>query len=328
MNSTNDVGSPQQNSNIWGIVIPILIISVIALFAFLFFSRLGSTNRLIKPFEPTQTPSALQVEYAPIAIEFADLGEDPLLYRDQRVQITGRFSKIELPNCVPFSGPQIEWGLIHDALQMNAIGYERIVRSLPENTQMTVEGVWTFYEGGVGCGKESTEQNGVWYLKVEHIISPNPILAGAPGFQVRTTVGDETESGETTPTAEATMSDGENDNPIETVSPTTDSGENLPPTSTPTQAVKATLTPTSNSASPDATSTPPPTPGLDPTEEATSEPGSTETPVPTATATAVSEEATHTPQPTATAGSIGNPPAPTATPGDGYPPPGGGGGYP
>ncbi|MEM7335358.1 MAG: hypothetical protein AAF490_24990 [Chloroflexota bacterium] len=325
MNSTEDVATPQQNRNNWGIILPIVIIGVVAIFAFLFFRGLGNNNRLIKPFVPTQTPSALLVEYAPIALEFADLGEDPLQFSGQRVQITGRFSQIELPDCRPYSGPQIEWGLIHDALQMNAIGYESIVRSIPANTEMTVEGVWTFYDGGVGCGKESVVQNGIWYLKVEHILSPNPIVAVDSRFQTRSNVEGSVDSDQATPSVESTpIDDGA---PVETVAPTVPANEeSATPTTTPTPALNSTPTAIPATTAPNATATATATPNSEPTEEATSAPDSTETPVPTATATADSQ-ATSTPPPTATVGSPGNPPAPTATPGDGYPPPGGGG-YP
>lgn len=328
MNPTEDVASPQQEKNTFGWLLPVIIIGVLILAAFLWFGR-NNSARPIKPLVPTQTPSALQSEYAPISLEFADLGEDPVQFRDQRIQITGRFSKIELPSCRPYSGPQIEWGLVHDSLQMNAVGYEQIVRGLPDNTEMTVEGVWTFYEGSVGCGKESTEQNGIWYLKVEHILHPNPIVAGdtGSGSQINI-IGDEDDSG-TEPIAAPTnpVEDEEAGDTAATPVATIPSiGSTATATSTPPPALNS--TPTATTTQPESTTQPTATPVPVQTEEATVAPDSTSTPTPTATEPSAAEE-TETPPPTPTTGSPGNPPAPTATPGDGYPPPGGGGGgYP
>lgn len=317
----------------WGIVGIALLIGLFFILA----SRNPSTARLLKPFVATSTPNTLRIDSEPIPVEFAELEDNPLQFRNQRIEVSGAFSHITLPNCRVYSGPRTEWGLINDTLQMNAVGFEKVVRPLPNQLEMRVQGVWRFYAGPVGCGKESQIGRGLWYLDVEQILQPNPLPIAANNGVIVV----DSSSGETIeliPEAGASE-EGESEGTTTLPTPTLPSvGGN--PTGTPAITI-STLTPTSSSVG--ATSTVPPI-AATATDDAvtTAVPGSTSTPTatrtPTATATPSDSDATPTrplgppPAPTATPGSGGGggynpapPPAPTSTPDDGG---GGGGGYP
>ena len=327
MNQTENEFPSQLNKPAWGGFLWVALI-VVVIVLFLLIRGSNSSNRLIKPLLPTETANALQIDYAPLTVEFSEIGADPVQYRDQRIQVTGRFSQIEQPDCRPYAGPEISWGLIHDTLQMNAIGYESIVKALPDNSEMTVVGIWTFYSSSVGCGKEPTEQEGIWYLKVEHILQPNPIVYSDSIITTQVNITEDDGSPEEAPTIGATSVGGDSSGAAQTTTATAVPIEDATTaTSTPPGAAGGTATATANSENPVGTIAPTNTATTTPTAVSTVPSGSTSTPTPTATA--VSGSSTSTPAPTATSGSSGPPPAPTATPGAGYPPPGGGGGgYP
>lgn len=308
--------SPQSNKLPWLALLVLFIGAIIVIF--LIISGVFNQNRPIKPLVPTATAGVLLAEYAPITVNFFDLGDDPVQYRNQRIRVTGRFSRIALPDCQPYAGPVVEWGLINDTLQMNAVGYENIVRGLRDNTEMTVEGIWTFYPGSIGCGKEPMEQQGIWYLKVEQILQPNPIVTSNSSLAAQLNVIEETRDGVTVIAPESTGT-------VESGEPAPTSDPSAPPTliatatstvsniGNSTATVRATVPPNSSST---------PTPTA--TVGATVPPNSSSTPTPAATSTAVP---TISPPATSTPGAP-PPPAPTATPGGGYPPPPGDGGYP
>jgi hypothetical protein len=111
-------------------------------------------------------------------VSFPNLAEDPIAYRDQRIQVTGEFTPVTPPDCRPYSGPPIAWSLVSDELQLNAIGFEDVLRLVAPGTTMTVSGIWRAYQGPLGCGKEP-EDGTVWYLQVDRIIEPNPLLGTA-----------------------------------------------------------------------------------------------------------------------------------------------------
>ena len=194
-----------------------------------------------------------------------------------------------------------------------------------------VQGIWRFYAGPVGCGKESQESKGLWYLDVEHILQPNPLPIAGNGAVIEVTTNDEGTPQEV-PTEGASTGD-------ETIQPTSETlievpvtsesiGEQ-PPTNTPPAITISTLTPTATSVSISATATPTTAgPTATPDDEATAVPKNTSTP--TATTDPASTSTPPGSQPTPTSGSPNIPPAPTATPGSGGYPPGSGdgGAYP
>jgi hypothetical protein len=274
----------------------------------------GRGDHPLYPLLPTFTPLPATIEAEPEIIGFAELNGDPAAFRGKRIQVAGIFTPLTPPECLIYTGPAIRWSLVADELQLNAIGFENILRLLEPGTEMTVIGIWSAYQGPLGCGKEPTEGT-VWYLAVDRILEPNPLLgASAPVLTV--IAGDalptlspletvETGTTEATPTPESTM--------ILTATATLDVALTIAITPTPeltSLPVTPLLTP---GATPGLPGTPPigatpggsPTFGPSPTPEATSGAGGTTTPT----------------FPTNTPSVPGYPsqPSPTATTEGGYP---------
>lgn len=253
-----------------------------------------SNNRLLKPLRPTTTPGALVIEGEPLLVAFIDVNEDPFSYLNQRIRVTGEYTPLPPPDCTPFSGRRIRWALVAENLQMNAVGFEPVLRLLRPETTLTVEGIWRLYSGPAGCGKEAPRAN-VWYLEVERIIQPNPLT----GFTEPVGPG-----------------------PIFPVTPagplaTPSEGTGIPtPTATPSASVTTTITPVLT-PSPSATAgTPTPTVTIPGPVTATAT--ATETGIATGQPTATfTPPAAPTPIPEPTT----PPPVESATPGGGYPGP-------
>lgn len=134
-------------------------------------------RRPLYPNLPTFTPPAATLDSEPAVLTFAELNADPDAYRDRRIQVAGDYASVPPPDCTPYSGPAIRWSLVAEELQLNAVGFENVLRLLAEGTPMTVTGIWRLYRGPVGCGKEPPDAN-VWYLAVDQILEPNPLLGG------------------------------------------------------------------------------------------------------------------------------------------------------
>ena len=122
----------------------LIIVLLIAIILFLVGSVNSSSNRAIKPLVATTTPAALRIDSEAERVDFADLEADPLQFRNQRIEVSGLFTHITLPDCLPYSGPQTKWGLINGTLQMNALGYENIIRTLPNQIDMRCSGDLAF----------------------------------------------------------------------------------------------------------------------------------------------------------------------------------------
>lgn len=260
-----------------------IVLGIIALLAIVLMPGLAQSNsRPLKPLRPTATPGSFIVEGEPVLIAFPDLNEDPFSYLNHRIRVTGKYTPLPPPDCTPFSGRRIRWALIAEGLQMNAVGFERVLRLLTPETTLTVEGIWRLYSGPAGCGKEAPSAN-VWYLEVERIIQPNPLTLTTrpvgPGPFVPVTPA----SPETTP-ADGTA--------IPTITPATtppaDATIAITPVSTPSPSATVS-TPTATVTSPGtttatATATETGAATEQPTTTFTPAPGSTpipETPVPT-----------------------------------------------
>jgi hypothetical protein len=272
-----------------------------------------NSNQGLKPFRPSRTPNAQGGGGEVQSVSFVDLNSNPADYRNQRIRVTGDKMSVPPKDCRLFTGPTITWGLIAEDLQLNSLGYDKLVTRLPDGLTMTVEGIWRMYDGPLGCGKEPAD-GVLWYLQVERIISPNPLpfAEGTPFATSQVLLGtrpavaltpfDRTE----TPTPETAVTDspgiGITALPTGTNFPI---GTQLPPT---TPTLMPTFTPSTGF------STATLIPGLTPS--ATPRPGSTVTSLPgtgTVTITPASS-----PSPTAS-GLITQTPAPTST---GYPGPG------
>ncbi|MCA9998170.1 MAG: hypothetical protein KDE56_20555 [Anaerolineales bacterium] len=286
-------------------------ILAVAVLGYLFLSSQTAAQRPLKPPRNTATPNVIAISSQPVIVTFAQLNEDPFALINRAIRVTGSYTPLDLPRCDgSYSGPHIVWALIAEELQLDAHGFEQIMRLVPPGTTLTIEGVWRHYEGPHGCGKEPPTAT-VWYLEVSRIVQPNPLPLLNGTAVPLDTIATPTFA-PTDPAAQATVLVG---TPLPTAA-----GEETDAATTPIPTATAflTLTPTPE-LSPTVTTTP--SPGPSPTATPSPDPSASPTPTPTATTPAGA--------PTATPG--GNSGAPTSTPLPVQPtntPGPGGGGYP
>lgn len=300
-----DDGRADQRRLVGVIVAVVVTLGIVALALTLVSA--ARPGRPLFPALPSPTPPDRLITSDVETVAFAELNDDPAAFLNQVIEVTGEYTPLELADCRPQSGPIIAWSLVADSLQLNATGFERVLRLVEPGTVMTVVGEWRLYDGPVGCGKQPPD-GVVWYLAVTRIIAPNPLFGGpeaaltfVPGeLTSPTLLTPPAQTLELTPTAERTPGTPES-------TPVTTPGLIATPLPTAT-GLAVTPLPTL----PGGATTPlPPTPGTPP-------PGSTASPT-------VDPNAT----PTAGSGTGGTPGIPTATPRpDGYPgqptqPPGG-----
>jgi hypothetical protein len=265
------------------------------------------TQQSIKPIRPTATPAGGVISGQPVLVTFTELESEPFRYRNQVIRVSGDYVRLPSPACRYERGPRLRWALVAEGFRLDAIGFEPILRLVPEGLPLTVDGIWRRYEGRLGCGKGAP--SGIaWYLQVERIVHPNPL----PQFEAVTSPPAPVVPGPPQPpvTPEPVL-------PAETVtpsgsppiSPATASPSPTPTTSpslgtatvtpliSPTRTVTPTpvATPISSPTATAAAGTPPPLPGTPPPLPAT----------PTATP--------------ATPGYPGPPQPPTVTPPSPYP---------
>lgn len=266
----------------------LLLLGIIALL----YTLIDRGGRPLYPNLPTFTPVSGVVEGEATVIDFEELNADPEALRDRRIQVSGEYASIAPPTCLPFAGPVIRWSLVGDELQLNATGFEAILRLVAEGTPMTVTGIWRLYRGPVGCGKEPPD-GAVWFLAVDQIIEPNPLLSG-DGIALTVIAGSPfptlppLDLSSPTPAATETVTATTTLEP----SPTLGAVATFPPqlTTTPDTTPSVTVTPTVTETpgeigTPDLTGTPTPTgtPGPSPTPSPTGEGGPTTPGIPTAT---------------------------------------------
>jgi hypothetical protein len=254
----------------------------------------------IRPLAPTIVPNQV-VAAQPQLVTFTELEEDPTVYQDKVIRVTGMYISLPVVACDPHSGPQTSWALVAEDLRLDMVGFETLLNQFsPQDLTLTLDGVLRRYDGPLGCGKRPAPGI-LWYLEVFQIIQPNPLVQTGIGPSGGTAVipppfptgtdAPPTPDGEETPEE------------VETIEAGT-------PTRTPTPGAipTASSTPT---ISPDGSITPAGTATVTRTPTRTSTPGSTPTSGPGG--------GTPTPSRTPTAGAT-SPPLPTATP-DGYPGP-------
>lgn len=257
----------------------------------------------------------------PQLVNFSDLNEDPLAYLNQRLRVAGQYTPLGTPLCDPASGPQFQWALLDGSTQMNATGFDSVLKLLPADTLIQVDGFWRRYEGPLGCGKQPAE-GVVFYLEVTNIVQPNP-LVGSDGVVLIVTPTAVTPLDEPTPILTGTLA-------ITSTLTTTPTSQSITltttitntPTSTPTATPTIDMTNTP-SATPlpnvTLTATPTPTPSRTPTNTPTIDPSSSPTPT---TDPAITPTPSQTPEPFPTDPNTDPiPTLPQTTPDDGYPPP-------
>jgi len=145
----------------------------------------------LKPFRSTRTPLGNGVSGDVVVLSFSELNAAPDSYENQRIRVTGDKVTIQPQDCRLYTGPVFTWGLIAEGLQLYSLGYEEVVKRLPDGLTMTVEGVWRQYNGPLGCGKEPDDGT-AWHLQVERIISPNPLplMVGTPFATIQVPFGE------------------------------------------------------------------------------------------------------------------------------------------
>jgi hypothetical protein len=286
----------------WPVLAGLAAFLLLAGLALVVSALVSRSGRPLYPNLPTFTPLAATLEGEPAVLTFTELNADPDAYRDQRIQVAGDFASVAPPDCVPYSGPGIRWSLVAEELQLNAVGFENVLRLVAEGTPMTVTGIWRLYRGPVGCGKEPPDAN-VWFLAVDQILEPNPLL-GEDGAVLTVVPGGDL------PTLP----------PLDLEAPTDEPTPTLEPVATEELPEAATLPPALPTIG--ATSTLPATPTLTPTLATTGLPGTPGTPgTPTETGTptlTVTPGPSPTPSVTVEGGDL-TPGIPTATQGSGYP---------
>lgn len=234
----------------------------------------------------TRTPGA-DFNGQPVEIGLPQLAINPQAHSGRFLRINAQFQPAEPLTCGGHvRGPVERWALVGDEWQLDAVGFDQVVRYFPAGEEMTVEGIFRSYTGPLGCGKGAPTET-IWYLDVLRIISPNPLTVRRDGELVTISEGDLP-----IPTPEGTPT-------LETASPTPTVEE----TETGTPSATPTLTATTPAAGPSPTLSPSPTP------TSTSSAGTTPFPTPTAG----TPPGTILPSPAAS-------PTPTSTR-EGYPPP-------
>ncbi|MEM8856889.1 MAG: hypothetical protein AAGD96_01125 [Chloroflexota bacterium] len=260
------------------------------LFFTLFITVFGSAcqyqDAAFGPIFPTPTHIGV-VSRPPIPVDFVTLNSDPELFLDRQIQVSGTYLPLREPVCNRQRGPQVDWYLISDGLEMNVSGYGSIVSLTPEQSFFTIEGIWRVYRGASGCAKEPTQET-VWYLDIIRIVDPNPIVAQAIPQGAVTVISVESSTSTPvlvqTPENEFSESTPDSITTTPTASPTSlVDNRQLTPTPSPTVFVVATsisetVTPTATQLSSDGSNTTP-----SPTPTVADGGNETETPTPTPT---------------------------------------------
>jgi hypothetical protein len=305
-------------------LVPVIVVLGLILFILAVAASCGSRDnrRGLKPFRSTRVPIGNDASGAVAILSFSELNNAPDVYKNQRIRVTGDKMTILPQSCRLYTGPVFVWGLISEDLQLHALGYEAVVKRLPDGLTMTVEGIWRQYDGPLGCGKEPADGQ-AWYLQVERIISPNPLplIDGGPFATIQVPLGaqngvDITPLG--TPQSETAVpgQPGIGITPLSTATPLPGITQPAPATATtfPTSTTNSGLA-TATRPFPGLTPSPTPLPGATATESDPASGGTDPTATPSLTPMpTVPGLTTQTPAPTVPGGYPGtNPSTPVPT---------------
>jgi hypothetical protein len=174
METQSETGANQKNPKL---IISAAILLVIAGIILLFAIVRPATNSvsLLPALPPPTASQNLADSLTPVAVTFSDLNADPLAFLNSPIQVSGSLIKLDPPSCPRFTGPNPQWALVSEDLQLENQGFERIVQILSPGTNMVIEGNWRLYQGPLGCGK-GPPVGSAWYLQVQRIVQPNPLV--------------------------------------------------------------------------------------------------------------------------------------------------------
>lgn len=112
----------------------------------------------------------------PLPVELTQLQRAPEAYEGTLVRVSGQYRRSPIIVCDGIARVSpATWRLDVDDEVIGAGGFESLVQNLlPPGLTITVDGVWRFWRGPVGCGKDAPFQS-VWYLEVTNIVSPSPV---------------------------------------------------------------------------------------------------------------------------------------------------------
>jgi len=161
------------------IAVPVALL-IIAALVWLTFGQRDALQ--LMPVLPDPTTIAFLSDESQATVSFSELNDNPIAYLNKTIIVSGSYLPVEKVDCLRYSGPSVRWSLTAENLQLDALGYERVVRLLPVGTAMTVRGIWRLYQGPLGCGK-GPPNGSAWYLDVRKILQPNP-LVGTSGQAV------------------------------------------------------------------------------------------------------------------------------------------------
>jgi hypothetical protein len=114
----------------------------------------------------------------PQPVMLDELAEAPGAYLNQQIQLTGRYEPVRPLVCINevTRNSPATWSISDGNLVAQVGGFDEQVKELlPPGLTVTVNGVWRFWEGRVGCGKQA-EITQVWYLEATTIVSPSPLV--------------------------------------------------------------------------------------------------------------------------------------------------------
>ncbi len=186
-------------------------------------------------FPPPPGPAAL--------VTVAELAAEPESYAGQYVQVAGQYQPPAVIVCDgQWRRSPASWVITDGESALEAGGYENVLVSLlPPQAELTVRGRWQRWEGPIGCGKAAPTRT-VWYLSVQEIVEPQPLVRPTPaGAVAAATVGPDTRPPTSTPAP----------SPLPTSAPTagagatpTATGSLAPTPATGTAAATAIISPT------------------------------------------------------------------------------------
>ena len=137
-----------------------------------------TTNEIATPtpFSESDPVTDLTTSEDIVPVAISQLIESPETFEGATLLVNGRYNPLPQRVCstTHYKSPAT-WNLSANEGQVLMTGFATQLNSLlPDNTDLTVNGVWRQWNGPVGCGKSSVVEQ-VWYLDVYEIVSPNPL---------------------------------------------------------------------------------------------------------------------------------------------------------